>query len=419
VKSPSKPTQHLTINTKRLYADFQALANIGKTLTGGISRLALSNEDLEARAWFANQIEDAGLFVRDDEVGNLSGILFSANRDAKTLLIGSHLDTVPNGGAYDGAIGVLAGLEILRTLKEADVALPFHLEVINFTDEEGWWQSFFGSMGLAGLLDTEQQRNERQDNGAFRAALYRAGIRPAEVDRARRDPETLLGYLELHIEQGESLQQAQCDIGVVTRVVGRSTYTFTFYGEATHAATTIMDKRRDALQGAAVFITQMHGLTQDEFPDAFVNCGNVHVQPGTFNVVPSEVSLRVECRHEDEEALANFESRIVRLAQECAAQYRLSVSSQRIIHRDVALMDDRLTQRFVDMCEQAGYRYQKMVSFAGHDAQILSKITPSAMIFIPSHEGISHNPREFTEWRDIEKGTDLLLKTVLSLAETS
>lgn len=407
----------LKINSERLYADFQELACIGRMVTGGVSRPALSNEHLEARVWFGNLIEDAGLLFRDDEVGNMSGVLVSSNPLARTLLIGSHLDTVPNGGAYDGSVGVLAGLECLRTLREANVDLPFNVEVIDFTDEEGAWQSFLGSMGLAGMLTEAHINDSLEDHAALRAALHRAGIRPRDVYRARRDPDALMAYLELHIEQGERLQNAGCELGIVTRIIGRSTYNFTFYGEATHAATTAMDKRRDALQGAAVFITQMHALTRDEFPGAFVNCGNINVRPGTFNVVPSEASLRVECRHEEEDTLAHFESRMVRLAQECAANYRLTVSSHRVVHRDVALMDAHLMACMEKLCQQSGYTYQHLASFAGHDAQILSKVTPSAMLFVPSRDGISHNPREFTEWHYIEKGTDILLKTILQLAQ--
>jgi len=408
--------QTLKINSNRLKTDFEELAEIGSTVAGGVSRLALSNEDLEARAWFANKIEDAGFLVRDDEVGNLSGVYLSADRDAKTLLIGSHLDSVPNGGLYDGTIGVLAGLECIRTLHDAKIELPFHVEVIDFTDEEGWWQSFFGSLGLTGRLEKSHINDTEQDNAAFRAALFRAGIRPNEVQQARRNPEDLLAYLELHIEQGERLSRSNCDVGIVTGVVGRSTYTFSFYGEATHAATTLMEKRRDALQGAAMFITEMHKMVSDDYPDGVINCGNVHVKPGTYSVVPSEASLRVECRHPNGEKLSDLESRLVRLAHDCARDHRLSVSSSRIIHRPVGEMSQHIYDLLQSVCDDSGYTHCPIVSFAGHDAQILATFTPSGMIFVPSQDGISHNPKEFTDWKYVEAGANVLLQTILKLA---
>jgi beta-ureidopropionase / N-carbamoyl-L-amino-acid hydrolase len=408
-------TTLVKINSERLRHDLDELAQIGETVEGGISRLALSNEDLEARAWFASRVEDAGLMVRDDEVGNLSGIFSSESPDAKTLLVGSHLDSVPSGGRYDGSVGVLAGLECLRTIKEAGISLPFHLEIVDFTDQEGNWQSFFGSMGLTGTLRDIQVNDLRQDTAAFRAALFRAGIHPNEVYQARRDPETLAGYLELHIEQGDRLDSAGMDTGIVTRIVGRTTYRVTFYGESTHAATTRREKRRDALQAAAQFITRMYDLL-DDYPEGIFNCGDVHVKPGAFNVIPSEAALRVECRHPDEKILSEMEERLVGLAAACAQRYNLHATASVVMHRPGAVMAEPLIETIEQVCDELGCTHQRMISVAGHDAQVMGAFTPSALIFIPSRDGIAHNPREFTEWQHIEKGTTLLLQTILRLA---
>lgn len=407
----------LRINSPRLKTDFDALAEIGATQSGGVTRVALSNEDLEARAWFANRIEDAGFFVRDDEVGNLSGVLPSKQPNARTLLLGGHLDTVPNGGRFDGSVGVLAGLECLRTISEAGISLPCHLEVISFTDEEGWWQSFFGSLGMTGTLQPHHINDVQQDNAAFRAALYRAGIRVSEVGRAKRDMHDLLGYLELHIEQSKRLEQANIDVGVVTGVVGRSTYVYTFFGEGTSAATTQAPDRRDALQGAAMFITQMYALIADEYPDGIVNCGNIEVQPGTFNVVPAEAKLRIECRHQDSDILNEIESRLIRMAQDIALMYHLSVHVEQMYKRQVAIMDEGILRLIETVCDDEQLTHQRMVSYAGHDAQILSPFLPTAMIFIPSKDGISHNPKEETDWEDVENGANVLLQTILRMSE--
>jgi hydantoinase/carbamoylase family amidase len=406
---------HLTINTTRLRHELDELAEIGKTREQGVSRLALSNEDLEARIWLSNKIEDAGLALRDDDVANLSGILYSHQPHAKTLLIGSHLDTVPNDGRFNGAVGVLAGLECLRRIREAQLELPFHLEVINFTDNEGTWQAFFGSMGLTGALRETFLRDWRQDRTAFRAALSHVGIQLNDAVRARRDPSTVAGYLELHIEQGDLLYRQQQDIGIVTGVVGRTTFHITFTGEAAHAATTPRHKRRDALLAASHYIVRLHELTQ-QYPEGIFNCGNVQVKPGAFNVIPAQALLNVECRHPNETTLLEIEHQLQTLAHEIAQQQQLQVECQRGLHRPAATMSEGLLQVIEQVCAAQPCQYQRMVSLAGHDAQIMSSFTPSAMIFIPSVEGISHNPREFTDWRHVELGANVLLQTILRLA---
>lgn len=406
---------NLKIDSKRLLKDFEDLAEIGATVSGGVTRLALSNDDLAARSWFADRIEEAGLWVKDDEVGNLSGILSCGDLNAKTLMVGSHLDTVPNGGRYDGAIGVLAGLECLRTIRESGIKLDCDLEVINFTDEEGTWKSLFGTYGLIGKLTPDDINDALQDNGAFRAALYRAGILPPEVHRAERNPNDILGFLEMHIEQGNKLHRAGMDIGIVTRIVGRTTFNVTFYGEASHAGTTTAEERRDALQGAAAFIILVHNVINQEFDEGVVNCGHVSVKPETFNVVPSQASLRVECRHPNTEKLKDMESRVIRLAQDCAKDYRLSVGADRVLHRSAEEMSRKLVDEFERASDAEGAKHMPIVSYAGHDAQIMNQITPSGMIFLPSVDGISHNPKEFTEWHHVEKGTNILLRTMLRL----
>ena len=407
---------NLKVNSDRLMADFEALAEIGATVGGGVSRLALSKEDLAARSWFADRVEEAGLLVVDDEVGNLSGVLRSAQPDARTLMIGSHLDTVPNGGRYDGAIGVLIALECLRRIKESGIRPNVHLEAINFTDEEGTWQSLLGSNAVIGKLSVDELNSSLQANGAFRAALYRAGIRPEEVGRAQRDADSIMGYLEVHIEQSGSLHEQGHQLGIVDRIVGRITYNVTFYGVAAHAGTTTAEERRDALQGAAAFIILAHKLVTEEYPEGVINCGHVGVKPDTFNVVPAEASLRVEFRHPDSATLRDIEARLIRLMQDCAKSYRLSVSPERSLHREAERMSPDYVHHFEQACRLEKVSYMTIASYSGHNAQIMNQMVPAGMIFLPSVDGISHNPKEFTEWHHIEVGANVLLRTVLQLA---
>lgn len=407
---------NLRIDSKRLLADFEALAEIGATMGGGVSRLALSNEDLAARSWFADRIEEAGLQVKDDEVGNLSGVLCSEDTAAKTLIMGSHLDTVPNGGRFDGAIGVLIALECLRRIKEADIKPKIHLEAINFTDEEGTWKSLFGSNGVIGKISADDINDSLQANGPFRAALYRAGIRSEEIHRAQRDPLTIVGFLEVHIEQGKRLYESGIELGIVDRIVGRTTYMVTFFGEAAHAGTTTADERRDALQGAAAFIISAHELIAEAYPEGVINCGHVSVKPDTFNVVPAQASLRVEFRHPDATTLKEMQARLVRLTQECAKNYGLSVATDRLLQREPERMSPEFVHHFEQACRLEKVRYMPVASYSGHNAQIMNQMVPAGMIFLPSVDGISHNPKEFTEWHHVEVGANVLLRTVLQLA---
>ncbi len=406
----------LTINSARIRADFDELACIGATPEGGINRLALSSEDIQARAWFAEKIESAGFILRDDDAGNLSGILPSENPDARTLLIGSHLDSVPNGGRYDGSIGLLAGLECLRTLREAGVTLPIHLELIDFTDDEGCWMSLFGSRALVGAIPPDAFTDVKQDNGPFRAALARAGIEPRDVPNARRNPETLLGYLELHVEHGTRLERAGAAIGIVTGIVGRTTYDITFHGEAGHSGTTDMYQRRDALRGAALFIVRTHDVVRERYGDGIFNCGNVCVKPGSFNIIPSKAQLTVECRHVSEQLLNDMETTMISIARECAASYQLTVDVQTKIHVPAATMAAGVMYEIEQSCETLGLEPLHLFSYSGHGAQILSHHIPSGMIFIPSIGGVGHQPNEFTPWEDVERGANVLLQTILGLA---
>lgn len=414
--SPVMDTTTLRINSDRLWDDFLVLSQIGATSAGGVSRPALSLEDLEARAWFADCVEEAGFFVKDDDAGNLSGVWFSDAPNAKTMIIGSHLDTVPNGGRYDGAIGVLAALEVARTLRDAGIELPFHLEVIDFTDEEGTWFSLLGSRGLTARIAMNRLATVSGADGAFRAALARAGINVEHIHRANRDPETVCGFIELHIEQGGTLDRLGVPVGIVDGIVGRATNQLTFRGESGHSGTTDLYRRKDALQGAALFVTRAHMLAHDRFDGTVVNCGGLEVYPGTFNVIPERATLLVECRHVESDKLIEIEAQLLEIAEECASSYGLRMEHKRVEYMDAAIMHTDIVSAIQTSCEQLELSYRMTTSYAGHDAQPMSKFTRAGMIFIPSVNGISHTPEEFTNWEDVVAGANVLLHSILLLA---
>ena len=260
------------------------------------------------------------------------------------------------------------------------------------------------------------ERAARRGRGATGGA-GRAGIDIDRLHLARREPESMAAYLELHIEQSGNLDRLDAQIGVVRGVVGRTTLEIVFRGESGHSGTTDIYQRRDALQGAALFITRAHMLVQDRMDGSIVNCGNLEVSPGTFNVIPSRTRLLVEVRHVDKDTLDELEQRVLELAEECAGTYGLVPEHRRMEHMDAAIMDERIIGVIEQVANQNNLRQTSVFSYAGHDAQPMSAFTPTGMIFVPSVGGISHNPAEKTHWQDIVNGSNVLLQTTLDVAE--
>ncbi len=413
----------LTINADRLRADFDALSAIGAVAAGsdnpGVNRPSLSAAHLEARRWFLDRAAAAGLTTQVDSAGNHSAILPSRQPSARTLLLGSHLDSVPNGGRFDGALGVLAALEALRTLREAGVALPVHVEAIDFTDEEGTLVGELGSQALAGTLSAEALRLPRGGRPALEAGLARAGLDETQLAKARRDPATLAGYLELHIEQGPRLTQSAIVIGVVTAIVGITSYRVTFTGAANHAGTTPMDARRDAGLGAATFLLTAREMVVRDFPGCAVNIGQMRFEPGAYNIIPSLAELALEFRAPEAARLAELEDTLLSLAGLVARQSGLELNIEPLGGCTPAPMSYQAQAAIIAAAESLALTHTELVSGAGHDAQALAPITPAGMIFVPSRAGISHSPLEFTAWDDCVNGANVLLRAALILAEAA
>jgi N-carbamoyl-L-amino-acid hydrolase len=283
------------VDEERLQKDLHALAEIGSTGDGGVHRPALSEAHLLARQWLRQRIQASGLEFRMDGAGNHSAFLACGGPQSPTLLLGSHLDSVPFGGRFDGALGVVAALEVLRVIKEAGMRLPVHLEAIDFTDEEGTLVGLLGSSALAGKLTAQDLRAPRGGRQALLAGLQRAGLSEEGLLAAHRQ-EKPAGYLELHIEQGPRLAQAGVKIGMVSTIVGIGSYQITFHGRADHAGTTPMQDRQDAAQGACGFTLALRQLLVSTFPDCVGNVGSMQFLPGAFNIVPEKATLSLEYR---------------------------------------------------------------------------------------------------------------------------
>lgn len=406
----------LRVNGKRLIADLEELSRIGGTQEGGVHRPALSEADLETRRWLGDKARAAGLMVTKDGVGNIFMALRAASPSAPTVLFGSHLDSVPNGGRFDGALGVVAALEVLRTVQEAHLALPYHLEGVSFTDEEGTWGGLLGSRALAGLLTPEEFERPRGDVSVFRERMAAAGLTPTGALQSGRGSRTIKAWVEAHIEQGPRLEERGIPIGVVTEIVGIASGWLIFEGRADHAGTTPLPRRRDALQGAAEFVRRSRELVLDRFEGGVVNCGMVKVHPGAFNIVPREVQLALEFRHSNPDMLNRMRDELFRLAREVAAEQHLGLAiDEKDLHQPVRL-NEEVMGAIEKACQTLGLASTRLASFAGHDTQVMASLTRAGMFFVPSVRGMSHSPEEQTREPDCVNAGNVLLHSVLGLA---
>jgi N-carbamoyl-L-amino-acid hydrolase len=412
-------TKHLRVNPDRMLDSFNRLALIGATADGGVNRPAFSESHLAARTWFREEIERSGLEFHTDGAGNHSAVLTFEGSNVPTLLLGSHLDSVPNGGRFDGALGVVAALEVLRTVKENGIKLKVRLEAIDFTDEEGTLVGLLGSTALAGHLSPEMLQSPRGGRGNLVEGMKRAGLSDESMLGAARPQGSLAGYLELHIEQGKRLERAGVDIGIVSAIVGIWSYRLSFVGRADHAGTTTMDDRLDASLGASAFTLAARDLVMRKFPDCVVNVGKMEFAPGAFNIVPARVDVSLEFRSPDEDEFKRLDAALLLLANTEAARFGLELKIQFLGKHSPSIMSDVVQNAYASACDDLGLNRVSLTSGAGHDGQSLADLCPVGMIFVPSVDGASHSPREFTEWDDCVNGANVLLQAVLRLAENN
>jgi len=403
----------LRINPRRMQSAFDALARIGATGEGGVDRPTFSQAHLAARRWFRGQVEQAGLEFRTDGAGNHSALLACGPGDGPTLLLGSHLDSVPEGGRFDGALGVMAAFEVLRTVQDAGQELGMHLEAIDFTDEEGTLVGLLGSAALVGSLDPDMLQKPRGGRAALVEGLARAGLSEQGLLEARRPSGAIAGYLELHIEQGKRLERAGVRVGIVSGIVGISSYRLAFLGRADHAGTTTMKDRLDAAQGASAFTLAARELVLKDFPDCVVNVGRMELAPGAFNIVPARADVSLEFRAPDEPAFQRLDAALMECAHASAQGFGLELTAEFLGKHAPTPMSARAQQLFAAACETLGLSHTPLASGAGHDAQSLAKICPVGMIFVPSLDGASHAAREFTKWEDCVNGANVLLQAAL------
>jgi len=405
------------VDFPRLQRDLENLGSIGRQEDYGLYRMAFSEGDMQGREWFKRRIEESGLELYVDEAANIHGRL-GWNGETPSVITGSHIDTIPGAGPFDGALGVVVGLECLRRIKELGINLQHPLEVVAFTDEEGRFGGMFGSQALTGQLTPERILNAKDLHGTgISDAMSRHGFNAMDALRARRSPSSISAYIELHIEQGPVLDNRQLSIGVVDAIVGLFKWNVKLTGVANHAGTTPMDMRQDALQGLAEVATQINRILEEYGSEHSVaTIGRVELFPGAANVVPGVVEFSLEVRDTNKDVLETLANAFRRAIAAIARRRHLMFQFEVLSEIEPVKCDAGVVEAVRQTAEDLNISHIIMHSGAAHDAQMLAKVTKAGLFFVPSKGGRSHSPAEWTDWEDIERGANVLLNTLVRLA---
>lgn len=403
-------SEQLRVQLPRIMQHLQALAQYGRNPQGGASRVAYSDADLQGRQYVIGLMREAALEVSIDAAGNIIGSRPGTDPSLKPLLIGSHIDSVPEGGNYDGDVGSLSAIEVAQLFAEHHVQLRHPLQVIIFQNEEG---GTVGSRALSCGLDEKLLASVSQSNKTIREGIRFIGGDPGSLAEARKQPGSVAGYFELHIEQGSIMEREKINIGVVQGIVSILHSEVTIEGFANHAGTTPMDQRHDALLAAARFIAKVNEVIIGLPGRQVGTVGWVKVQPGAYNVIPGKVILGLELRDLEDRKIKGLFNRIRSESDKIGQLNGTRFSFTEPLLTDPALTDTHFQKLIDTVAKDLGLSTKLMSSGAGHDAQEIAKIGPVGMIFIPSVGGISHSPKEFSRPEDIECGANVLLQTVL------
>jgi N-carbamoyl-L-amino-acid hydrolase len=411
------PARH--IQQERFWATLQKLGEFGKNPEGGVSRVGFTDVDLAGRDYVMRLMREAGLAVRVDPAGNIFGRR-AGTENLPVLLFGSHTDSVPHGGNFDGDVGSLGAIEVIRALNEAQVKTRHPLEVVIWTNEEGgrFYSGLFGSSAAAGILPADIA-DRKDDNGEKLSDwLTRMGGDASRIAAARIAPGSLAGYLELHIEQGAVLDEAKVPIGVVQGIVGISLRTCTATGFANHAGTTPMDRRKDALAAASRAALAVREEVRAEPGRQVGTVGWMKIEPGASNVIPGRVIFPVELRDLDAGEIERVAARVLQRFEVISREENVQITCTKADLHVPALTTPAFQEAIRTSAREAGLATMDLPSGAGHDAQNVARFAPMGMIFVPSRGGISHAPTEYSSPEQVANGAEVLYRTVMRLDET-
>lgn len=404
-------TLTLAVNGTRLNRSIAQLAQIGKLPGGGVSRVAFTKEDLLARQLVESWMVEAGMTVRIDAAGNMIG-RYPGKGEGGALATGSHIDTVPVGGHYDGVLGVLAGIEVARVLHENNLCLEHPIETIVFTDEEN---TVIGCKAMAGNTVSNAEYYQRSDGTSIQTCLAQIGGDWSKIAEAKRHPQEIAAFVELHVEQGGVLETTGDEIGIVQGIVGQYRYAVTVTGRPNHAGSTPMHDRKDALVAAAQMVLAVNKLGVETAGEQVATVGYLNVSPNATNIVPGKVDLKIDLRDISQ---TNLEELLVKMKQEfqtIAAATKTEVEMTEMLHVLPTLAAQKIQNAIAEVCQELGLSSTYLISRAGHDAQEIGRFADMGMIFVASRGGISHAEDEYTSPEQCTQGANALLQTFLKL----
>ncbi|MFE4707645.1 Zn-dependent hydrolase [Peribacillus simplex] len=402
---------------ERIEKQINDLSEFTSTPGKGTTRLTYSKEDLLTRNYIKNKMMEYGLSVREDGFGNIFGKLEGTIKDAPSVLIGSHFDSVPNGGAYDGPAGVIVALEVAALFAEHQLTPKYPLEIVALIEEEGarFGGGLMGSRGIVGTLSEESFKNLRDKEGITTIeAMSKIGLDSSLPKR--RNPNSIKAFLELHIEQGPILEEKNIPIGVVEAIVGLTQLEVTIEGKAGHAGTTPMDRRTDALVAAAQIISQLPSFAIEEGEGTVITTGRLHVLPNGANVIPNKVEFSVDIRSSKEEHINNVIKRMKELIESYHEQ-GIHTTAEQVLYMPPKVLSDEIKALLKDKSSDLEIPYCSINSGAGHDAMVFSDVTDVGMLFVPSKAGLSHCPEEWSDARHLANGVQIFYEVAKCLTE--
>lgn len=404
----------------RIDRDFQCLKEFNASPGRGLTRLSYTKEYRDAMDYLKEEMEKAGMSVRVDAVGNLIGRVEGTERGLGAIGVGSHLDSVRGGGFYDGDAGIVCGLEIARMLREEGVRLRHPYEVIAIVEEEGntFGSGIMGGKAISGMFDAGQLDTLSNEQGqTIRQAMETFGLEPDNIGKAKRSKEDLTYFIEPHIEQGPVLESEGFPVGVVDTIVGIRGRNYTIFGQPDHAGTTPMALRKDAMVAASHIIVKVNEMAKTMDDGTVTTCGRVIVEPGAPNVVPGKVELAVECRSKNQASIDDVFREVERILQQWKSD-DFTVEEEVLMELAPTHLSGTVTDALISGLKENGLREKTLPSGAGHDSMCIAQITDVGMIFLPSKDGRSHCPEEFTKTDDIRKGCDVVYSAIMKLDQT-
>lgn len=406
-------------NLERIKNDIERLSECNQTLGEGLTRLSFSHEDRCAREYLKSQLNKLNVKIREDAAGTLIARRDGENNDFPVIMIGSHFDSVRNGGNFDGPAGVVMALEILRTLDENNVTTKYPIEMIAMIEEEGnrFGSGLFASRAMIGKVTRSELDNNKDENGISMAeAMKDFGFDPEKIGEAKRNPEEIKAFIELHIEQGPILEnEKKKEIGIVEHIVGIRHIQITINGRADHAGTTPMDMRADSLNAAAKIVVKAEELAKEIGNGTVATVVQMKIKPGSSNVVPSQTTFSVDIRSKSMDYINQVVEGMEKSLEEIVEKNKdLSYEINDLLNVNPVKMSDDIKDLFSLKAKELGLSAKNMLSGAGHDAMIMGEIVDTGLIFVPSKNGRSHSPLEWTDYEDLQKGIELIYESIIA-----